>query len=396
MDPGCLPIQGPPGTGKTYTGAKILAALHAQREGRRFGVTAYTHRAVGAFLKELRALDPEGTMRIGQVGAAEKRWGGVDTGFDSPEDGLAALAAGDIDVLGGTAWPWSRSEARVDGGIVDTLFIDEAGQMPLAFAVAVSGAAKNRLVLLGDPQQLSQVTQGSHPPGTAASALGHLLGESSVLSPSQGVFLERTRRMHPDITTFISRAFYEEQLTVTPGIGLDLQAVLGVPHVAGSGLRLADVVHEGNDSRSPEEAEQVADLITDLFTRDWTDRDGNQRALAPDDVKVVTPYNAQIQAIRAALAAKDIVGIEVGTVDRFQGSQAAVIIYSMASSTADDAPRGMEFLYQLNRLNVAISRAMSTAYVVMSPELVRVDCSTPRQMHLASAHCSLREAATAL
>jgi uncharacterized protein len=274
-------------------------------------------------------------------------------------------------------------------GSVDTLFIDEAGQMSLANVIAVSGAARN-VVLLGDPQQLDQPTQGVHPDGAGVSALAHLLNGAETVPPEQGLFLERTWRMNPSITAFTSEQFYESKLESVPG--LERQAVVadGVVDkfgwLAGSGLRWVPVDHDGNTNLSPEEADRVCDIWTSLIGRDWIDENGARRQIGPDDIVIVSPFNAHRLLIQQRLPAA-----RVGTVDKFQGQEAAVSIYTMATSRPEDAPRGMAFLYSLNRLNVATSRARALAIVVASKRLLDVVPTTPASLGMANALVAFAE-----
>jgi len=297
-------------------------------------------------------------------------------------------------VLGGTAWMWAREDFA---DVVDVLFVDEAGQFSLANAVCVSPAASS-MVLLGDPQQLDQPTQGTHPPGAERSALAHILqvGGQPVqtMPPDRGLFLERTWRMHPRITRFTSELFYEDRLDIEPGN--ERQALAGSGELDGEGIRFVAVTHaERDDTDSVEEAGVVASMVDQLLSvgATWTDRLGLEQALTQADILVVAPYNDHRVAVEEALVARGYPGVRVGTVDKFQGQQAPISIYTMASSSADDAPRGMEFLYSLNRLNVATSRARCLTVVVASPELIRVRCKTPHQMRLANALCRLVEVA---
>ncbi|MFL5777797.1 MAG: DEAD/DEAH box helicase, partial [Chloroflexota bacterium] len=275
---------------------------------------------------------------------------------------------------------------------LDVLFIDEAGQLSLANAVAMSGCARN-LVLLGDPNQLPQVSQGTHPEGAGASALEHLLAGAATIDERRGLFLETTWRMHPAVNDYVSSTFYEGRLETDPS--LVLQQIDGDdPTLSGAGIRFVGLAHEGNGPRSREEAEAVADAIERLVGRPWTDRHGVTRPLALDDIIVVAPYNAHVALVRAAVE-RHLGGAapRVGTVDKFQGQEGAVAIYSMASSSREDAPRDMDFLYSRNRLNVAVSRARSIALVVASPRLLEADCRTPEQIRLVNALCRLVDAA---
>jgi superfamily I DNA and/or RNA helicase len=267
---------------------------------------------------------------------------------------------------------------------VDVLFIDEAGQFSLANAIAVAPAAP-RLVLLGDPQQLNQPQKGIHPPGTEASVLEHLAGEDGILGPDQGLFLGETWRMRPEITAFTSELFYEGKLESRADLAAQrLTLPDGTPL---QGLVLEEVPHEGNDRESEEEAARVVEVFRRLLAggATFTNRKGETRPLELDDILVVAPYNAQVERIRKALAEAGFEGARVGTVDKFQGQEAAVAIYSLASSSAEDAPRGMEFLYALDRLNVATSRARVCTVVVASPELLVADCKRPRHMRMVNA-----------
>jgi uncharacterized protein len=299
----------------------------------------------------------------------------------TPERLERALHDGELDVAAGTAWLWARGALA---GSVDTLFVDEAGQMSLANVLAVAGAARN-LVLLGDPQQLAQPSQATHPPGAGASALGHVLGDQATMPEGAGLLLDQTYRMHPDLCRYTSEVFYDEKLRGVAG--LDRQEILGDAPFSGSGLHVVAVAHQGNTNASPEEADEVARLADMFAGCSWRDRDGAVGQIGCDGILIVTPYNAQIRAIQGALAARGLTGFRVGTVDKFQGREAPVVIYSMATSSADDAPRGLEFLYDRHRLNVATSRARVMAIIVASPDLVRVSCRTPHQMTLANALC---------
>jgi predicted RecB family nuclease len=376
-----LPLQGPPGTGKTYTAAKQILALVAQ--GRTAGVTGPSHAVIHHLIDTVcahasrRGLAP----RIAQRAERDNPYL-HDSATGMPSQQLErALRDGELDVAAGTAWLWARGGLAAS---VDTLFVDEAGQMSLANVLAMAGAARN-LVLLGDPQQLAQPSQATHPPGAGASALGHILGERATMPEGAGLLLDRTYRMHPDLCRYTSEVFYDGKLHGVDGLGR--QEILGEGPFCGSGLRVVEVAHEGNTNASPEEASEVARLADRLAGCSWRDRDGVVRPVGRDGILVVTPYNAQIRAIQEALAARGLTGFRVGTVDKFQGREAPVVIYSMATSSADEAPRGLEFLYDGHRLNVATSRARALAIIVASPDLIRVSCRTPHQMTLANALC---------
>jgi uncharacterized protein len=360
------------------------------KQRRRVGITAVSHKVITNLLDEVCTAAREAGVELCAVQKLK------EDGDEGCEDRMVTLmyANGDVRdalaqrsalVAAGTAWLWARDEMT---GSVDVLFVDEAGQMSLANALAVSGAASS-LVLLGDPQQLDQPQRGVHSPGSDVSVLGHVLGERSTMDPDQGLFLEETWRLHPDVCGFISELFYDGRLVSRPenrNQRLNCQGPLD-----GTGLRYVPVEHTGNQNESPEEVARVVGLVGRLL-RDratWSDKEGNARTLTVEDILVVAPYNAQVSALAQRLPAR----ARVGTVDKFQGQEAPLVIYSMATSTPEDAPRGMEFLYSLNRLNVAVSRAQCVAVIVASPALFQVQCKTPRQIELANALCRYLEKA---
>jgi uncharacterized protein len=291
---------------------------------------------------------------------------------------LEAIQNGKANVLGGTAWVWSRPDFFQT---VDVLFVDEAGQMSLANVLAMSQAA-NSIVLLGDPRQLEQPLKGTHPDGAEVSALEHLLAGAKTIPQEQGLFLSQTWRLHPAICSFTSELFYEGRLESYPG--LEQQQIQGHPWLGIHGLWFVPVEHEGNQNASAEEVERVAEIVESLLQPEivWTNKDGFSRRLRLEDILIVSPYNAQVSDI-----ARRITDVRVGTVDKFQGQEAPVLIYSLTTSSPEDAPRGMEFLYSLNRLNVATSRARALCILVGSPELFLPESRSPRQMQLANAFC---------
>ena len=305
---------------------------------------------------------------------------------------LKNLTRGTIDVLGGTSWLWSRAEFAQS---VDYLFVDEAGQMSLADVLAMSQAAKN-LVLLGDPQQLALPQKGSHPDGAEASALGHVLSDRvagkltklTTMPAGKGLFMRKTHRLHPEICDYTSPVFYEGRLL--PRDITKRRILSGHSVFDGAGLWFVPVNHQGNRNSSAEEVELVARIVASLRkpSVQWTNERGVTSPLPENGILIVAPYNAQVSDLSIKLPKEN-----VGTVDKFQGQQAPVVIYSLTTSSPEDAPRGMEFLYSLNRLNVATSRAMSAVIVVGSPKLFEPECRSPRQMQLANALCAYLEMA---
>lgn len=296
----------------------------------------------------------------------------------------AALAEG-ANLVAGTAWLFARAE--LEGGL-DTLVVDEAGQLSLAnvLAVAVAGAA-DRLVLVGDPRQLAQPSKGTHPERAEVSGLDRVLGDRATMPEGLGLFLDRTHRLHPDICRFISEQVYDGRLESEPHCAG--QAIDDGPVGGGTGLRWLPVDHESNRTSSVEEAHAVAEAFEALLGRGWTNGEGERHTLGLDDVLVVAPYNAQVHLLAQHLPE----GARIGTVDKFQGQQAPVVLVSMTASSAEDIPRGMEFLYSRNRINVAVSRAQALCVMVASPTLLIVHCRTVDQMRLANVLCRYVELA---
>jgi predicted RecB family nuclease len=382
LDNGVLPIQGPPGTGKSHTGAKLILSLI--KAGKRIGVTALGHKVITTLLRKVvdEAKEQNTQVRIVQKVKDEPQ--------DPHQHWTITTKNGDIvdclndgyQIVAGTSFMWAREELFE---AVDFLFVDEAGQLSLIDTVALSHAGRN-LVLLGDPQQLKQPLKGSHPEGTDVSALEHILQGAKTIDEKHGLFLDKTWRMHPAINCFISELFYDGKLH--PKDENKQQTLEGNTKFQKPGLYFEPVVHSGNQNNSPEEAERVKQIVDELLQSklSWIDRDGEKQSLTEQNIKIISPYNAQVNALQ-----RQIQGIDIGTVDKFQGQEAAVIILSMATSTPEDAPRGMEFLYSLNRLNVAVSRARGVFILVANPSLFEPECRSPHQMQLANAICRLRE-----
>jgi predicted RecB family nuclease len=388
LDNSTYAIQGPPGAGKTHTAAMIVCKLVS--EGKKVGVTAFSHKAIGNLLDKIQELADENQMdvwciqKVKEQEEEEKQDRHIETTTKN-EVPLVRLQGSQVRVAAGTVWLWARPEYFES---VDVLVIDEAGQMSLANVVAAAQATKN-LVLIGDPQQLDQPLQGCHPPGAEKSALEHLLGDHKTIPETMGLLIPETRRLHPNICAFTSEIFYEGKLNshqVTRNRVLE-----GHPFLSGAGLWFLPVAHQSNRNASPEEVAMVAQVVGSLLRPEvrWFRGLGSSRQLTLEDILIVAPYNAQVSDLLARLPE----GARVGTVDKFQGQDAPVVIYSLTTSSPEDAPRGMEFLYSLNRLNVATSRGMSTVVVVGSPRLFEPECRTPRQIQLANALCRFAEMA---
>ena len=391
-----LCVQGPPGTGKTYTAARVIAAL--VKAGRRVGVTSNSHKAIlnlfgqcaEAMGKDFRCLKVSSEDDDDAAAFAAAHPGAVVADSAKAVDLVASHM-----LIGATAWFFAKPAVS---DAFEVLFVDEAGQVSLANLVGMAPSAKS-LVLLGDPMQLAQVTQGSHPGDSGLSALDHMLFGQVTVHEDFGVFLPVTRRMHPNLCAFVSGAFYEARLQSSPGAA---KRVVRVPSPAAgggsvvvpveAGLLFVPVPHDGNGQRSDEEVLVIEGLVKALVGRAVTDENGRDAGtLAPSDVLVVAPYNVQVRALEQRMPA----GVRVGTVDKFQGQEARVAIVSLTASDGEAASRGLEFVLDRRRLNVAISRAMSLSIVVGSPTLVRARCGNVDQMRLVNTLCRIVETGAA-
>jgi uncharacterized protein len=375
LDSSYVAVHGPPGTGKTFTSATVIAKLVNEHQWR-IGVVAQSHAVVeNLFAGVIDAgVDAD---RVGKKKSRDAPW------RDVPEKDYAAFIEAGACVIGGTAWDFANA-GRVPRGALDLLVIEEAGQFSLANTIAVASAARN-LLLLGDPQQLPQVSQGTHPEPVDTSALGWLVDGAHTLPPQLGYFLECSYRMHPAVCAAVSRLSYDNRL-------LSHEAVTAARrlHDYPAGVHTMTVPHNGNSTDSPEEADAIVAEIRRLLALDWTDEKGTRR-LEPADVLVVTPYNAQVVLVRQHLDAAGLSDVRAGTVDKFQGQQAPVVFISMTASSIDDVPRGISFLLNRNRLNVAASRAKYAAVIVRSPLLTEYLPSTPNGLIDLGAFLSLTD-----
>jgi uncharacterized protein len=389
LDDSVLCVQGPPGTGKTYAAARAIQALLSQ--GRRVGVASNSHKAVLNLLHECAKVTGAGfrCLKVGKEGDEDDvEFAARHPGTTLAESKKAAEIVREHRLVGGTAWFFSRDDVA---DTFDVLFVDEAGQVSLANLVGMAPCARS-LVLLGDPMQLPQPTQGVHPGESGLSALDYVLRGYATVPADFGVFLPATRRLHPDVCRFVSGAFYEGRLF--PREGLERRVVrrraaaTDDPVPFESGLVFVPVPHEGNTQRSDEEVEAVVRLLSSLVGREVTDLDGRPSGvLRIEDIVIVTPYNQQRRVLRSRLPQ----GARVGTVDKFQGQEARVSIVSLTASDPASAARGLDFVLDRRRLNVAISRAQSLAIVVGSPALARVRCTTVEAMRLLNGFCRIAQ-----
>jgi len=390
LDDSYLAVQGPPGTGKTYTGARVIAALVAR--GWRVGVVAQSHAVVENMLHGVAGAGvPADAIGKKSPGASDGRTADTDAPWTWVADKAFPAfwaahpggAPGAGAVLGGTAWDLVNA-ARLPSAPLDLLVVDEAGQFSLAQTFAVAASARN-LLLLGDPQQLPQVSQGTHPEPVDRSALGWLADGHDTLPADLGYFLPVTHRLHPELCAAVSTLAYEGRLTSAPRAAE--RSLDGVP----AGVHGVLVDHTGNAVRSREEADVVVRLVADLVGRTWRDPHAAEpaRALTPADVLVVAAYNAQVWTVRQSLDTAGFTTTRVGTVDRFQGQEAPVVLVTTAASSPAQVPRGLDFLLDRNRLNVAVSRGQWAAFVVRSTHLTRTLPRRPESLERLGAFVGL-------
>ena len=398
LDHSYLAVQGPPGAGKTYLAAQLIT--HLIKQGKSVGVCSTGHKAVeNVMTAALRAAEHTGL----QIAAAKRPKGRAELPTDPPPpwdqpttpQALATwrnkhTAQSHPVLIGGTAWALSNAAMIADP--LDVLIIDEAGQFALADTLAVSNAAHN-LVLLGDPRQLPQVVQGTHGEGADASALQHLMNDQHIIDPALGYFLDQSRRMHPAVCRPVSELSYQGRLHAHPSTTQRALSPLE------PGLYAHPVTHTGRTTHSPEEIDRVVAVATHLIDQHLTPGpDHPPRPLTGADILVVAPYNMQVRALRRALTVATrttptLEGIRVGTVDKFQGQEAAAVICSMTASNAAESSRGTTFVLDRNRLNVALSRAQLVAVIVHSTDLTATTPRTVDELRLLASFTGLLQSA---
>ncbi|WNM57870.1 TM0106 family RecB-like putative nuclease [Candidatus Nitrospira allomarina] len=399
MGGGCLVIQGPPGTGKTFTASQVITSLLTS--GKKIGVASNSHKAVMNLLTACGEAAQESGCQLQGIkvgGDAEDPLFTCNPGLHYIKDSNTAYQAYTGGVVGGTAWLFTRPEWE---DALDFLFIDEAGQVALANAIAMARCAKN-LVLLGDQMQLEQPVQGSHPGDAGLSALQYALKDleasqpdspimHAVIPPGYGLFLGESRRMHPAVCRFISESMYEGRLQSHSDCAR--QKIVVPPGANGliaseSGILFSGVEHDGNIQQSEEEIERVTAIYHALQGRLYTDMNGGTKPLALEDFLFIAPYNAQVRALQIALPD----GARVGSVDKFQGQEAPVCILSLCSSYGEYGSRGLAFILDRNRVNVAISRAQCLAIVVGDPRIAGTPPGSLDDMKLLNLFCKLTDA----
>lgn len=382
MQQSYLFIQGPPGAGKTYTGSHVIIEL--LRQGKKVGVSSLSHKAINNLLAAVEKVAQEKGEAF--MGGKKSDPAKEETHFQG--QWIVNRFDNDIDInqyhlIAGTAYLFARPEFDQQ---LDYLFVDEAGQIALANLVAMGTSAKN-IVLMGDQMQLGQPIQGMHPGDSGKSALEYLLGDEPTIRPERGIFLATTWRMHENVCRFISDTVYDGKLHPEPHnqtqtLILDANAH---PTLKATGIRYVPINHDGCSQRSQEEADLINEIYQSLLKQFYRDKQGHIHSITINDVLVLSPYNQQVNCLKQTLPP----GVRVGTVDKFQGQEAQVVIISMTTSSGDELPRDIEFLYSKNRLNVSISRAKCLALVVANPALMAVGCKTIEQVKLVNTLCKV-------
>lgn len=388
LDNSYLFVQGPPGAGKTYTGSHVIVSL--MQQGYRVGVSSNSHKAINNLLHGVEKVARQ--RKFAFKGAKKSTAAKPDSHLDGEfiedmfnnEDLVDALYEG-AQLIAGTAWLFSDESLNQ---ALDYIFVDEAGQVALANLVALGTSARN-IVLLGDQMQLGQPIQGVHPGRSGESSLEFLLNGMATIPAERGIFLGTTWRMHPDVCRFISDAVYDGRLEPEPNNAIQTLILEpdAHPYLRTTGVRYIPIEHDACSQRSPEEASLVNELLANLLKQRYRDKAGHEHPITLNDILVVAPYNMQVNLLRQILPE----GARAGTVDKFQGQEAEVVIVSMATSSGEYLPRFIEFLYSKNRLNVAISRAKCLALFIANPALLSIRCSTPEEMALVNTLCWVRE-----
>ncbi len=392
MDNSYLFIQGPPGTGKTYTASHLILGLI--KAGKKVGVAANSHKVIHNLLDAVE--DRANDSGFSFQGLKKSSWSNPESMYSGKyidnagtnDDVFGAL--NQVSLVAGTAWLFSTLG---ESQSLDYLFIDEAGQISLANLIAM-GTSANNIVLVGDQMQLAQPTQGLHPGEAGKSILDYLLQGRHTIPPEEGILLETTYRMHPKVCAFISDAIYDGRIKSLAGLEQQALQYNGntIANVPSAGLACHFVASESSVQRSDEEAEHITQLYKSLLKFKFIDKSGNKCKFTPDNILVVSPYNMQVNNLKNILGDE----VRVGTVDKFQGQEAEVVIVSMATSSPEDIPRGIDFLYSQNRLNVSLSRAKILSILVMSPNLLGVRCNSIEQMKLVNTLCWARAFSTAI
>lgn len=396
MSQSVLAVQGPPGAGKTYTAKQMILAL--LKAGKRIGITSNSHKAIFNLLESVATLLAEHKLSypLFHTNVPDQEAGeALGIKWVKNSDILANIASCSQGfVVGTTAWGFSRIDMADQ---LDYLFIDEAGQVSLANLVGMSPAANN-LILLGDQMQLGQPTQGSHPEPTDQSILNYYLQQHHTIPAELGIFLGTSYRMHPDVNHYISQAFYEGRLASAAQCA-NQKLIPSTQHPdikRSSGVVKVEVSHAGNSQASDEEVTKIVELKNSLLGQTFVDHEGNQREITLADILFIAPYNHQVGLLKRALGPQ----AKVGSVDLFQGQEAPIVIVSMCASRADETARGVEFILNPNRLNVAISRAQVLAIIVASTTLTDIELKTLEQIELVNRfellnqHASLQESKT--
>jgi uncharacterized protein len=383
MQNSVLCIQGPPGCGKTTTASGVIVKL--LKTSKNIGITSNSHKAI------INLLSACNDKLAGKLQGIKAGGDGNDPIFTKCPGLVHVGVSGDAasqfgtGLIAGTAWLFARDDMV---NKLDYLFVDEAGQVSLANLAGMSRCARN-VILMGDQMQLEQPIQGSHPGESGMSVLNYYLMGHATIPDKLGLFLGTSFRMHPNVCQFISEMVYDGRLQAAPE---NKNRALVVPPAGGqyiqkpAGIIFSPVEHDGNTQGSEEEVERIKEIVNELLGRTLFDKKGNTKQLELGDILFVAPYNLQVRLLKSALPQN----AKVGSVDKFQGQEAPIVIASMCSSAGEDGPRGLEFLLDKNRINVAISRAQTLAIVVGDPRIASASCSSVADMERLNLFCRLQ------
>lgn len=383
MQDSYLFIQGPPGAGKTYTSSQII--INLLRQGKRIAISSNSHKAINNLLDNIEKTAKEQKISFrGQKKSSseEDAFNGemIKDVFDNKQ-----IDPYEAQLVAGTAWLFAREELDQK---FDYLFVDEAGQVSLANLVAMSLSTKN-ICLIGDQMQLSHPLQGTHPNDSGMSALEYLLQGLSTVPQDKGIFLSTSWRMHEKICRFISDAVYNGRLYAEKHNQNQSLILTKTAHsnLIEQGIQFIPAQHTGCSQKSEEEGALIKELYLNLLEQKYRDRKEEIHPITSDNILIIAPYNMQVNHLKSILPKE----ARVGTVDKFQGQEAEIVLISMTTSSHEDLPRNIEFLYNKQRLNVAISRARTLAVVIANKQLLEIPCADVEQMRMVNTLCWAKE-----
>ena len=381
LDKSYLFLQGPPGTGKTFLTAKVIYNL--LKDGKKIAITSNSHKVIHNLLDRIEenAINEKFEYKGLKKSSSSNKDSKYETANIKSLDKILDIK--EIQLLAATRFELAKDAYDQ---VFDFIFIDEAGQISIADTIASTLCAKN-IILIGDPQQLPQPSQIIHPDNSGNSILEFLLDGKNTVLDDYGVFLNDTRRLHPKICSYISERFYDSRLNShEEASNRKIEIKNSSFNLNNPGISIITTDHEFNTQKSEEEGEIIKNLYKDLLKAKFSS-DDLKRKIELSDILVVAPYNVQVNYLQQILPKNS----RVGTIDKFQGQEAPISIISMISSDQESVPRGINFLFSPNRLNVAISRAQVMSIVIMNKKLFSSFANNINQLSMINNFARLKE-----